>query len=91
MDQMEKTSSFGHAGTGRWKKQTNSDQVDTTLTLYCNSLNILALNIAYNVCNGPNDGSFMIACHFCDEWFHRNCVGVTEKHARTENRPVCLS
>ena len=82
MDQTEKTSSFRHGGTGRCKKKQLKSSWDwhwlLTTTAYC-------------ICNGPNDGSFMISCHFCDEWFHRNCVGVTEKHARTENRPVCLS
>ena len=31
----------------------------------------------------------MIACDFCDEWFHGNCGG--DGKARTENRSVCLS
>ena len=44
----------------------------------------------YCICHGPDDGSFMIACDFCDEWFHGKCVGGHRK-TRTENRSVCLS
>jgi hypothetical protein len=33
----------------------------------------------YCVCRGMDDGSYMIACDWCEEWFHGRCVGVTEE------------
>ncbi|KAH3848392.1 hypothetical protein DPMN_090753 [Dreissena polymorpha] len=33
----------------------------------------------YCVCKGVDDGSFMIACGWCEEWFHGRCVGLTEE------------
>lgn len=32
----------------------------------------------YCICRGPSDGSFMLGCELCDEWFHGRCVGVSE-------------
>ena len=31
----------------------------------------------YCVCRGPNEG-FMIMCDKCDEWFHGDCVRISE-------------
>lgn len=28
----------------------------------------------YCLCRGPNDGSFMVGCDSCEEWFHGACV-----------------
>ncbi|KAH3836374.1 hypothetical protein DPMN_109744 [Dreissena polymorpha] len=33
----------------------------------------------YCMCRGVDDGSFMIACDACEEWYHGKCVGVTEE------------
>ncbi|KAH3824093.1 hypothetical protein DPMN_125921 [Dreissena polymorpha] len=33
----------------------------------------------YCMCRGVDDGSFMVACDVCEEWFHGKCVGVTEE------------
>lgn len=30
------------------------------------------------VCGDPDDGSFMIGCDGCDEWFHGTCVGIID-------------
>lgn len=32
----------------------------------------------YCICRGPSDGSFMLGCDRCDEWFHGKCVGIKE-------------
>jgi hypothetical protein len=34
---------------------------------------------AYCLCRGPDDGSFMLACDGCDDWYHATCVGVSFK------------
>ena len=28
-------------------------------------------------CRKKDDGSFMLACDWCDEWYHGACVGIT--------------
>ncbi len=33
----------------------------------------------YCACEGYNDGSFMISCNACEEWFHGRCVWLDEK------------
>ena len=35
----------------------------------------------YCVCRGPNDGSFMIQCNECMEWFHGVCVDIDSDKA----------
>lgn len=35
----------------------------------------------YCVCRGPNDGSFMIQCNECMEWFHGACVDIDSDKA----------
>ena len=32
----------------------------------------------YCVCRKKYDGTFMIACDYCNEWYHGSCVGVPE-------------
>ena len=32
----------------------------------------------YCICRGPSDGSYMIGCDLCEEWFHGACVNVDE-------------
>eukprot|EP00752_Nemacystus_decipiens_P009884 g8817.t1 len=32
----------------------------------------------YCLCRGPNDGTFMVQCDDCDQWFHGSCVNVKE-------------
>lgn len=33
----------------------------------------------YCLCRGPNDGSFMVACDVCQQWFHGECVNLKVK------------
>ncbi|KAJ3325178.1 hypothetical protein HDV06_004968 [Boothiomyces sp. JEL0866] len=42
--------------------------------------NIKGLQI-YCICRQADDGSFMIQCDDCKEWFHGNCVGIQEETA----------
>lgn len=30
----------------------------------------------YCLCRGPNDGTFMVECDDCDQWFHGSCVNL---------------
>ena len=36
----------------------------------------------YCVCRGPDDGSFMLLCDACSDWFHGRCVGVAREQVR---------
>ncbi|KAJ1547345.1 CXXC-type zinc finger protein 1, partial [Cladochytrium tenue] len=33
----------------------------------------------YCVCRRPDDGSFMINCDSCKDWYHGRCIGITKK------------
>jgi len=35
------------------------------------------------------DGSFMVGCDLCDQWYHGTCVGVTKDEANDMERYVC--
>ena len=62
--------------------QTPSDQIEI-------DIDSLLQQPKYCICHGPDDGSVMIACDFCDEWFQGNCVGVTEKQGQKIDLCVC--
>ena len=36
----------------------------------------------YCVCRKGNDGSPMICCARCDEWYHFKCIGLTKRSAK---------
>ena len=40
------------------------------------------LDQLYYICRKPDDGSFMIECNYCEDWFHGACVQVTENKLR---------
>lgn len=41
----------------------------------------------YCLCRGPNDGSFMVMCDVCDQWFHGGCVNVK---VRQDKAPLSI-
>jgi transposase InsO family protein len=41
------------------------------------------------VCNGPDLGQFMLQCDGCDDWFHGECVNMTEEDAQGEETFFC--
>ncbi|KAJ3221238.1 hypothetical protein HK099_003669 [Clydaea vesicula] len=36
----------------------------------------------YCLCRAVDDGNFMIMCETCSEWFHGDCVGITEEEGK---------
>lgn len=58
------------------KSSEHSDQDNTATDLYC-------------VCNGPDTGQFMVQCDHCDDWFHGECVNVTEKDVEGTSEYIC--
>ncbi|XP_061745155.1 CXXC-type zinc finger protein 1-like isoform X1 [Nerophis ophidion] len=45
----------------------------------------------YCICRKPDINCFMIGCDGCAEWFHGNCVGVSEKAAKAIRVWFCPS
>ena len=45
------------------------------------STNEMVKDNLHCLCRGPDDGRFMIQCDECREWFHGECVHVTEIQA----------
>jgi len=43
----------------------------------------------YCVCRGRDDGSFMICCESCENWFHGVCVGIREKDGPNVDAYYC--
>jgi len=40
--------------------------------------------ITYCVCDKPDDGTIMIQCHSCRDWYHPRCVGLDQKKIEKE-------
>jgi len=43
----------------------------------------------YCVCRRGNDGSPMICCSHCDEWFHFKCIGLNKRAADRLDEYIC--
>ena len=43
----------------------------------------------YCLCNKEDDGSFMVQCDPCKEWYHLNCVNITKTQAKTLQTYIC--
>ena len=42
----------------------------------------------YCWCRGVEDGSIMVQCDGCDEWFHSHCVGITPQRLRERQKKL---
>merc|ERR1711894_864981 len=47
------------------------------------------------LCRRANDGTFMIGCDFCDEWYHPHCLKISNERAlelgnKTWSCPKCI-
>ncbi|XP_024148367.1 CXXC-type zinc finger protein 1a [Oryzias melastigma] len=45
----------------------------------------------YCVCRRPDINCFMIGCDSCSEWFHGDCIGVSERAAKSIRVWFCVS
>ncbi|XP_007663244.1 CXXC-type zinc finger protein 1 isoform X2 [Ornithorhynchus anatinus] len=44
----------------------------------------------YCICRKPDINCFMIGCDNCNEWFHGDCINITEKMAKAIREWYCL-
>ncbi|XP_061544937.1 CXXC-type zinc finger protein 1b isoform X2 [Phycodurus eques] len=44
----------------------------------------------YCICRKPHINCFMIGCDNCNEWFHGNCINITEKMAKAIREWYCM-
>uniref|UniRef100_A0A4W6EM47 CXXC-type zinc finger protein 1 n=1 Tax=Lates calcarifer TaxID=8187 RepID=A0A4W6EM47_LATCA len=44
----------------------------------------------YCICRKPDINCFMIGCDNCNEWFHGNCINITEKMAKAIREWYCM-
>ena len=45
----------------------------------------------YCFCNKPYDGSRMVQCDSCLDWFHTKCVGIKWKQITANNEFLCTN
>ncbi|PIO39837.1 hypothetical protein AB205_0075880 [Aquarana catesbeiana] len=45
----------------------------------------------YCICRKPDINCFMIGCDHCNEWFHGDCINITEKMAKAIREWYCMS
>jgi len=58
-------------------QSTTSEEENVGETLYC-------------ICRSTDVNRFMIGCDHCEEWYHGDCIGVTEKEAKFIKKFYCI-
>lgn len=48
-------------------------------------------DVAYCVCRTSDSSRFMICCDACEEWYHGDCINITEKEAKHIKQYFCIS
>lgn len=46
-------------------------------------------NLAYCICRTSDSSRFMICCDFCEEWYHGDCINLTEKSSKAIKKYYC--
>ncbi|KAJ8939720.1 hypothetical protein NQ314_011006 [Rhamnusium bicolor] len=45
---------------------------------------------AYCICRSSDSSRFMIACDACEEWYHGDCIKISEKEAKLIKQYFCI-
>ncbi|CAH1978378.1 unnamed protein product [Acanthoscelides obtectus] len=45
---------------------------------------------AYCICRSSDSSRFMIACDACEEWYHGDCIRISEKEAKNIKQYYCI-
>lgn len=45
---------------------------------------------AYCICRSSDSSRFMIACDACEEWYHGDCIRISEKEAKHIRQYFCI-
>lgn len=46
-------------------------------------------NVSYCICRSSDSSRFMICCDFCEEWYHGDCIKITEKESKAIKKYFC--
>jgi transposase InsO family protein len=68
---------------------TSNTKADPYCSISVEQIDPLTDPPVYCLCKGIDTGRFMICCDICDEWFHGDCVKVSEKKGLSIDRYVC--
>lgn len=51
----------------------------------------LQQDVAYCICRSSDSSRFMICCDACEEWYHGDCINITEKEAKHIKQYFCIA
>lgn len=67
----------------------NNASLDWDMHSYCKPAS--SQDVEYCICRSKDTSRFMIGCDQCNEWYHGDCVGITEKEAKCILQYFCKS